>query len=408
MRNSLRNKRILISGAGIGGPSLAWWLGYYSFNPTIVEQAPQLREGGYKIDLRGAAVEIIKHMDLYKQVCDASADMISAAFVDDYGKVEAKMDANFIGMREEGDIELMRGDLSKIIYEDTIEKCEYIFDDSIKSIVEKNGQLEVNFEKTAPRFFDLVIGADGIHSNVRSLAFGPELNFVQNLGDYFFAIFTTPNHLALDRQELFYAKADTVCNMYSTKNSKDAKALFVFKSPGFKYDRRDSQQQKNKVAQMFSNAKWQVPQLLKSMQKSTDFYFDTVNQIHMGCWSTGRVALVGDAAYAPSLASGQGSSMAIVGAYVLAGELYAAAGDYPIAYANYEKEMRPFIQRNQELGKNVKQMVPSSNWRLRLQLLMIRLMPYLPMSSLIIKKIREEVRVAANCIEIQDYHQSIY
>jgi 2-polyprenyl-6-methoxyphenol hydroxylase-like FAD-dependent oxidoreductase len=407
MRNSLRNKRILISGASIGGPSLAWWLSYYGFTPTIVEQAPQLREGGYKIDLRGAAVKIVRHMGLYEQICDASADMISAAFVDDSGKVDAKMNADFIGMREEGDVELMRGDLSKIIYEDTIEKCEYIFDDSIKAIVEKNEQLEVEFEKTAPRLFDLVIGADGIHSNVRSLAFGPESNFVRNLGDYFFAIFSTPNHLALDRQELFYAQANIVCNMYCTKNSKNAKALFVFKSPGFRYDHRDPRQQKNKVSQMFSNAKWEVPQLLKSMQKATDFYFDTVNQIHMDCWSTGRVALIGDAAYAPSLASGQGSSMAIVGAYVLAGELYAAAGDYQIAYANFEKAIRPFIQKNQELGKNVKQIVPSTNWRLRLQLLMIRLMPYLPMNGLIIKKIREEVRDAANRIEIQDYRQPI-
>lgn len=399
----LKNKEILISGASIGGPALAWWLSYYGFEPTVVERAPSLRGGGYKIDLRGAATEIIKRMGLYEKVADASCDMTDASFVNDFGKVKARMPSSFIGMREPEDVELMRGDLSKIIHDDTVKDCTYIFNDSITSVIDKGEKLEVKFEHSDSREFDLVIGADGIHSNVRSKIFGPESKYLHNLGDYFFAIFSTPNHLNLDRHELFYAQAGRVCNMYSTKNSKNAKALFIFKSPGFKYDYRNVEQQKNKVAQTFADSKWEVPELLKSMKKAGDFYFDTVNQIHMEHWSTGRVALIGDAAYGPSLASGQGSSIAIVGAYVLAGELFAAAGDYKVAFRAYEKEMRNFIEKNQKLGEHVKQMVPSSNYSLTMQLLMIRLMPYLPMSGMIVKKIREEVYSAANGINLKTY-----
>ncbi|QXV63776.1 FAD-dependent monooxygenase [Mucilaginibacter sp. 21P] len=402
----MKSKKILISGASIAGPTLAWWLSYYGFDVTIVERAPELRTGGYKIDLRGAAVKVIKRMGLYENIKDEQAGMTGAAFVNDKGKILARLPANLIGLRQNDDVELMRGDLSRIIYDDTVTKCRYLFNDSIATINEQDDQLTVTFKNSQSQLFDLVIGADGIHSHVRSLAFGPESAFMRNLGDYFFAIYSVPNFLKLDRSELFYAKADRVCNLYSTRNSADAKALFIFRSPGFDYDYRNQTLQKDRLKQTFADMGWEVPKVLAQLEGAPDFYLDTVQQVHMKAWSSGRVALLGDAAWAPSLASGQGSSMAIVGAYVLAGELFKAQGDHQTAYPCYETAMRPFIEKNQLLGRHVKQMVPSSNWRLRLQLMMLKLMPYLPMSNLIIKKMLEEVSAAANGIIVPDYKLS--
>lgn len=237
---------------------------------------------------------------------------------------------------------MMRGDLSRIIYEDTVSKCNYIFNDSIATIAEQGEQLSVSFKNSQPRRFDLVIGADGIHSHVRSLAFGPESAFMRSLDNYFFAIYSMPNYLKLDRSELFYAKAGRVCNLYSTRNSEDAKALLIFRSPDFKYDYRSLALQKDKLKETFADMGWEVPKLLKHLDMAKDFYFDTVQQVHMANWSSGRVALLGDADRAPSLASGQGTSMAIVGAYVLAGELFKSRGDHQTAYLSYETTMRPF------------------------------------------------------------------
>ncbi|WP_294206986.1 FAD-dependent monooxygenase [uncultured Chryseobacterium sp.] len=400
-------KKILISGASIAGPALAWWLSHYGFDVTIIERSPELRTGGYKIDLRGAAVEVIKKMGLYEKVRDEQVGMTGADFVNNKGKKLAQLPANLIGLRQNDDVELMRGDLSRILYENTNSTCNYIFNDSVDTIIEHGDRLKVTFKNHEPLVFDLVIGADGIHSHVRSLAFGPESAFRRNLGDYFFAIYSVPNDLRLDCRELFYAKAGRICNLYSTRNSTDAKVLFIFHSPEFQYNYREQSLQKDRIKAIFLDMGWEVPRLLAYMDQAQDFYFDTVQQVHLANWSSGRIALLGDAAWAPSLASGQGSSMAIVGAYVLAGEIFKAQGNHQIAYPSYEAAMRPFIEKNQLLGRHVKQLVPSSNWRLNVQLMMIRLMPYMPMSNLIIKKMQEEVNAAANGIRLLDYEPII-
>lgn len=397
------NRRVLISGASIAGPALAYCLEAYGFTPTIVERSPSWRAGGYKIDVRGAAVDVLKQMGIYEQVRQASVEMVGASFVNKAGESLAEMPADFIGMRQGEDVELMRGDLSKVLYELTVPTCEYLFDESIRTIRESDSGVEVHFERSGPRYFDLVVGADGIHSNVRSLVFGPEANFVQNLGDYYFALFSIPNYLGLDRRELFYCVPGKVVNIYSTKGSPDAKALLLFKQPGFTYDYRDVPNQKRLVADLFAGLGWQVPALLEWMKRSTDFYFDTVEQIKMTSWSKGRTVLVGDAAYAPSLASGQGSSMALVGAYILAGELAKADGEFSSAFLNYERQLRGYVEMNQKLGENVHQMVPASRLGYWLQLRLISLMNYLPLKGLILKKISQQVRESAQAITFDPY-----
>ncbi len=399
----MRTKNILISGASIAGPVLAYWLKRYGFVPTIVEKAPALRKGGYKIDIRGRATEIVKKMGVYEEICCEHVDIRGASVVNDAGKRVAQMPADFIGIRQGDDVEVMRGDLADIFYRATAGDCEYIFGDSIRSMQEVEGGVEVELEHGGRRVFDLVIGADGLHSNVRSKVFGEESQFIRDLGGFYFSIFSVPNHLRLDRWELFYVNVDRVTNLYSVRDGKDAKVLFVFKAPGLAFDSRDLAQQKAILRTVFGGLKWEVPSLLSAMEWAPDFYLDAINQIKMPVWHKGRCMLLGDAAFAPSLASGQGTSMAIVGAYVLAGELYAAGGDHRVAFPAYECALRSFIEKNQKLGEHVKQMVPGSSIALRIQAMVVKLMPYLPFTDRIIKGIIERTYEAANGIVLKEY-----
>jgi 2-polyprenyl-6-methoxyphenol hydroxylase-like FAD-dependent oxidoreductase len=210
----LKSRDILISGASIAGPALAYWLRRYGFNPTVLERAPALREGGYKIDVRGAAVSVLERMGILADVERASTGMRGASFVDRAGKPIATMSADFFMGREGDDVEIMRGDLSRILYEATRDEVEYIFDDSIGALSEDDNGVGVTFERGGQRTFDLVVGADGLHSNVRALAIGNESEFIRHLGSYI-SIFTTANQLDLDHWELFYSAPGRLALIYA-------------------------------------------------------------------------------------------------------------------------------------------------------------------------------------------------
>jgi 2-polyprenyl-6-methoxyphenol hydroxylase-like FAD-dependent oxidoreductase len=313
------------------------------------------------------------------------------------------MDADFFGGREGDDIEIMRSDLSRILYDATRYDIEYIFDDSITAISQNGLDVDVTFKRGQPRTFDLVVGADGLHSNVRTLTFGDESEFIHHLRHYI-AIFTIPNYLDLDRWELYYALPGKTVNIYSTRQNDDAKAMFLFASPPLNYDRRDGMQQKEILARTFAGEGWDVPRLLEFMTEAPDFYFDSISQIHTEHWSRGRAVLLGDAAYCPSPASGQGTSLALVGAYVLAGELAASAGDYHTAFTRYEDEMREYVEQNQTLAlENLKGMVQRSRSQIWFQTQMIRILPYLPGKERIIGRITEAIQKAATAITLKDY-----
>ncbi|MEV4582434.1 FAD-dependent monooxygenase [Nonomuraea jabiensis] len=402
MTQHLVNKTVLISGASVAGPALAYWLQRYGFTPTVVELAPALREGGYKVDLRGVAMDVVDRMGLTPAVKRYSTRMRGGAWVNAAGKPLATLGPDLIGLRAPGDDEVLRGDLARIMYDATKHGVEYLFGDHITGLTQGHDGVMVTFARSAPRMFDLVIGADGLHSSLRAQVFGEEAKFVRPLGMHA-CVFSVPNHLGLDRWELIYPTPGKVVNLYSTRQSA-AKAQFIFPTPAALPDRRDVAAQQRLVAETFAGAGWESATLLAAMPHSPDFYFDSASQVRLERWSAGRIALVGDAAHSPSPLSGQGTSLALVGAYVLAGELKAAGGDHRVAFARYQEEMRGYVDVNLSLGEsNAKQMVAGSGRQIRMQTTMMRMVSHLPWKDLALRPILKPLSAAANAITLKDY-----
>ncbi|MEO7046679.1 MAG: FAD-dependent monooxygenase [Ferruginibacter sp.] len=377
----MTKKSILISGASIAGPTLAFWLNYYGFQTTIVERATGIRPGGYAIDFRGTSMQVLERMNIVEEIKRFETRAGKIIIVDKNNKKLASMPDGFTS----GELEILRGDLANVLYEASKNETEYIFNDSITKINQTGDGVEVNFLRIEPRIFDLVIGADGLHSNVRALTFGKEAEFMHHLGIYF-AIFTTPNFLNLkDMAGLYYGSLGRRVGLFSAKHDTKASGSLYFASPEFAYNYRDVNEQKEIIRSRFRSEEWQVPSLLKYMDEADDFYFDSVSQIRMDCWSKDRVALLGDAGYCASPMSGMGTSMAIVGAYILAGELKEANGDHIIAFSKYEEQMRPFVNGAQKLAEGAEWFVPVTRIKLWLSRQIWKILPYTPWKNMMVE-----------------------
>lgn len=391
----MKNKRILISGASVAGPALAFWLSRYGFCPTIVERAPAVRPGGYAIDFRGASVRVLERMGLLPEVERRQTRIGAITIVDRHNKKLASMPDGFTS----GELEILRGDLAEIFHEATRDTTEYIFDDSIATIEENDDGVDVTLERGGRRRFDLVVGADGLHSKVRSLAFGEEAGFVRYLG-YYVSIFTIPNYLNLDRSGLYYGTLGKKVGIFSGGDQRTATASFFFATEPLLYDRRDTEQQKNILRAHFQQDGWETSRLLEMLDAAPDFYFDSVSQVKMNRWSAGRTVLVGDAAYCASPLSGMGTGMAVVGAYVLAGELKEAGGDHALAFQGYESRMREFVNQCQGLADGgTNWFVPRTRVRLWLSNQMWKALPYTPWKNMMI----EVPLKVGNSISLKDY-----
>jgi len=394
--------KVLISGAGPAGLTVAYWLRRYGFTPTVVERASSLVTGGYKIDVRGSALQVLRRMGIHAAVVAASTDMQGAALVDATGKVINEMSGDQFGHRVGEDLEIVRGTLCQVLM-DHIADAEFIFGDSIHAISQSSDSVQVEFTKSSRREFDLVIGADGLHSNVRRIVFGEESRFVRDLSLYL-CVYTVPNYLKLDRMEMQYTELGRVAAIWSSRGDANAKACFGFAAPA-RVDLRDRAQHQQVLTKVYEGIGWEVPRLLEMMPSAPDYYFDIAAQICMDHWSQGRVVLAGDAGYCASPMSGQGTSLALIGAYVLAGELAAASGAYQIAFQQYEKEMRPFVLLNQALGvKSANLMKPQekkdfSKWLLEQ---VLRIAPG-RMLEFFINRSTRRIHQAANAITLKDY-----
>ena len=343
--------RVLVSGASVAGTAAAYWLGRHGYSVTVVERHPGLRPGGQAIDVRGPALTVLERMGLLAAAEDLKTRIRGASFVDRDGN-ELSRDTESTptgGLIDNPDIELLGDDLVELLYGATQPATEYLFGDSIAALGDDGASVGVTFERAAPQSFDLVIGADGLHSNVRSLVFGPEAQFVKRLGTHA-AIFTLPNFLDLDYWQVFHYGDSTMAGVYSARNNTEARAMLGFMDTELRIDYRDAEAQLAELERRAADDGWVRPQLLEYMRAAPDFYFDEMSQILMDRWSQGRVALVGDAGYCCSPMSGQGTSVALLGAYILAGELAAAGADHQRGFANYYNEFHSYIERTQWLA----------------------------------------------------------
>jgi 2-polyprenyl-6-methoxyphenol hydroxylase-like FAD-dependent oxidoreductase len=360
----MQNTNVLISGASIAGPALAYWLGRYGFKPTVVEVAPALRGGGYAVDFRGPAhLTVLERMGVLEELRRLQTGGSPLRFVDETGRELLYLPASFAG----GDVEILRSDLSRVLYQRSSDTTEYLFGDSIAAMTQTADGVQVSFEGGAERTFDLVIGADGLHSNVRRLTFGPESQSVSFLG-YYLAGWDVPNDLNLPRGSLMYnlpGKLASVGGIH--RDPTRASTLFVFASPPLDYDRGDLEQQKKLVADAFAGVSWEVPTLIEALWDAPELYFDSISRVDLEPWSAGRVALVGDAACGATL-GGMGTGTAVVAAYVLAGELASAGGDHRAAFARYQQAVRGYAQGTQKGGDRTgKFLAPRSVMGMRLR-----------------------------------------
>ncbi|OBJ19506.1 FAD-binding protein [Mycobacterium colombiense] len=345
---------VLISGASVAGAATAFWLGRHGFSVTVVERHRGPRPGGQAIDVRGPALTVLERMGLLGAAQKRKTQIQGSSVVDRDGN-ELSRDTESTptgGPIDSPNIELLRDDLVELLYGASQWTAEYLFDDTIVAVQDDGAAVHVTFERAAPRSFDLVIGADGLHSNVRRLVFGPEEDFIERLGTHA-AIFTVPNFLNLDYWQTWHYGDATMAGVYSARNNTEARAMVGFMDTELRIDYRDTEAQLAELERRMAGDGWVRPQLLEYMRTAPDFYFDEMSQIKMDRWSRGRVALVGDAGYCCSPLSGQGTSVALLGAYILAGELKAAAQDetidYEAGFANYHREFSDYVKRNQWL-----------------------------------------------------------
>jgi 2-polyprenyl-6-methoxyphenol hydroxylase-like FAD-dependent oxidoreductase len=340
---------VLISGASIAGPALAYWLQRFGFSVTVVERSAALRAGGQPIDIRGAALEVVERMGLRQQVEAMRTHMAGANVLDVGGhEIQRHTDRTFSGGRHDsGDVEIFRDDLCGILYDATRTAVDYRFDDSITAIDDAADAVRVTFERAPPRDFDLLIGTDGIYSGVRRLVFGPSEPFMKFLGTYV-TIFTADNFLGLKNWQTAIAGEGGGMLVLPTRDNRELRVFMMVESEQLSRDLTTTQQ-KALLIEKFKHYEWHVPRLLECLKAAPDIYFGEIAQVRMPRWSQRRVALVGDAGYSPSPRSGQGTSLALVGAYVLATELAAQGNDHAAAFARYEARMRPFVELNQAL-----------------------------------------------------------
>jgi 2-polyprenyl-6-methoxyphenol hydroxylase-like FAD-dependent oxidoreductase len=343
--------RILIVGAGIAGPTLAYWLLHFGYRPTLVERAPALRTGGYIIDFWGAAFDVAERMGLIPRLHEVGYHVEELRLVGARGQRVGGIDASVFERITKGRyVSLPRSALAAEIYAKLDERVETLFDDTVEAIEEGPSDVTVTLARAGERRFDLVIGADGQHSRVRELVFGRETNFEKYLG-YGVAAFSIEGYRPRDENVyvMFTERGQQVARF--TMREDHTMFLFVWCDDSLRAAPLLPEDQRALVRERFANSGWECPAILDAMGHANDIYMDRVSQIRMDRWSQGRVALVGDAAYCVSLLAGQGSALAMVGALVLAGELHAAQGDYREAFSRYESRLRSFLDGKQRAAE---------------------------------------------------------
>ena len=367
------NERILISGAGVAGPALAYWLRRFGFRPTLIERAEAPRAGGQAVDVRGAALDVLRQMGLFGPARELRTRMRGVSVLDADGRETWRSEEqSFSGGRfDSGDIEIFRDDLVRLLCDTTCTEQEYLWGDSISAVNQSEQETRVAFERGPARTFDLLVAADGLHSNVRRLVFGEEAPYVHSLG-IGLAIYSVPNVLGLEDWQMSYRDERSGYLIYPNRDNSQLRVNLGFALDSADVWRRPLEAQKALVAERCAHLRWEIPRLIEAMRDATDFYLGDIAQVRMEEWSRGRTVLLGDAAYCPSPMTGQGTSLALVGAYVLARELLRAPSEINRAFRQYESRMRPYVALNQALldprreGRIPEELMEKAKWGIAL------------------------------------------
>lgn len=344
------SKTVLISGASIAGPTLAFWLAKYGFTVTVVERAPGLRLGGQNIDVNGPAKHIARKMGIEEAIRAANTGELGLQLIGQDNQVAAAFpkEGAISGTQE---LEIIRGDLVSILYERTKQNVTYWFGDSITALEQQPHQVRVSFASGKTDTFQFVIAADGIRSRTRRLMFGQEPIF-EYLGLYT-AYLTIPRQLTDNDWWRWYTAVDRRIVMLRPDNQGTMRASVAFLAAEQAYDNLSSAEQKQLLKDTLAGAGWETERIVNTLDEVSDVYFDKVGQIKAPRWFDGRVGMIGDAAYCPTPLTGKGTTLAMVGAYLLAGELAASHQNYQAAFVAYEKRMRPYVEKVQKLPPGV-------------------------------------------------------
>ncbi|MEV0154655.1 FAD-dependent monooxygenase [Micromonospora sp. NPDC050686] len=374
----LRGFRVLVSGAGVAGPAVAWWLARFGAEVTVVEVAPALRTSGFAVDFRGPThLGVLAAMGVLDELRAVQTHAGAMSRVDAYGREIFRLPAEFAG----GELEVRRRDLSRILYEHGTDRVEYLFDDRITALAEGADGARVDLARGGSRTVDLVVGADGMHSGVRRLALGPESAHLTHLG-YHLAGWDLPNDLGADAvPRQFNVPGRMASVVADPREPGRATALVVFTGPRQDHDRLDVERQQALITDAFTGLGWHVPRLLTGLRAAPELYFDAIARIRAPRWHTGRSVLLGDAAWGVTL-GGMGVGTAVVGAYVLAGELAVAGGDPRVALPGYERRMRGYASRWQRGANPGHFLAPASGWGLWLR---DRLLATRPVQSMLVR-----------------------
>ncbi|MGA8278333.1 MAG: FAD-binding domain [Rhodanobacteraceae bacterium] len=349
--------RVVINGAGIAGTALACWLSKLGHEVLLVERASRVRTGGYVLNLWGVGYDAVERMGLLPRLQELQYESEELRMVDQRGRIRGGYPSRVLLRLAKGRImSLARADIAASIYGLLDGQVETIFGDSIATVEDDGERVRIGFEHASAREADLVIGADGLHSRIRQIAFGPDAHFEYPLGCHV-AAFEVAGYRP--RDDSVYV-AHTAPGRYVSRFSvRDDKMLFfmLFRDEYLAGDvSAGLSERKSALTKVFSDMGWECPSILAALKGVEDVYFDSISQIRMDAWTKGRVALVGDAAACPSLIAGEGAGFALAEAYVLAGEIRAHQGDLDLAFARYQERIKPFVARKQ---KYAEKLVPS-------------------------------------------------
>ena len=346
--------KVAINGAGVAGPALAYWLHRNGHEPTLIERAPSFRTGGYVIDFWGVGYTIAERMGILPELLKAGYRFRELRLLDDRGRKVGGFPTDVFWRLAGGRFtSLPRGDLAATIYRTIEDRVETVFDNSVSGIDEMDDCVRVSLEHGPTRDFDLLVGADGLHSAVRRLVFGPEDRFEKRLG-YRVATFEVDGYRP--RDELVYVAHASPGRQIARIALRDDRTMFLFifraeLMPGS--EPSGPAETRAVLRSVFGGTGWESERILEAMEDVEDIYFDRVSQIKMNRWSSGRVILIGDAACAVSLLAGEGTGLAMTEAYALADELERASGNHLAAFESYEQRVRPFVEGKQKAAESL-------------------------------------------------------